>query len=254
MGRAILTVKTERFSLSHTLMQPPPETPPAAAPPAICTPKRRQILAGARNAFTEMGFERTSVDLIAARAGVSKATLYNHFQDKKALFVACFTEEAEALREEMRLTLCGEPAGALEPALQAVGELLLRAFLSPVYVSLYRHTTAEAGRFPELGQLLFDRGPAVLFERVAYFLRRWAQTGALHLEEPRAAAVQFVMLCQGDLVLRAQLGILGEPDPAALRATVARAVLVFVRAYGVSPGTCASGPVLLDRAHEREPK
>ncbi|HVI96538.1 MAG TPA: helix-turn-helix domain-containing protein, partial [Anaeromyxobacter sp.] len=60
--------------------------------------KRRQILDGARLVFGELGYERASVDLIAARAGVSKATVYNHFADKQALFVAAVVEECEALR------------------------------------------------------------------------------------------------------------------------------------------------------------
>lgn len=199
--------------------------------PAVCSPKRRQILAGARQVFAEMGFERASVDLIAGRTGVSKATLYNHFHDKKALFVACFSEEADALRELVREALRCEPEGELVPALQATGEQLLALVLAPAIVSLYRHTSAEAARFPEIGQMLFDRGPALMVEGVAAYLQRWHARGALRIVDVRAAAVQFLMLCHGDLVLRAQLGILGDPAEREIQATVQGAVAVFVRAY-----------------------
>jgi AcrR family transcriptional regulator len=199
--------------------------------PAVCSPKRRQILAGARQVFAEMGFERASVDLIAARTGVSKATLYNHFHDKKALFVACFSEEADALREQVRAALLREPEGELVPALHAVGEQFLAMILSPAIVSLWRHTSAEAARFPEIGQMLFDRGPGLMIDGIAGYLQRWSARGALHIPDVRAAAIQFFMLCHGDLMLRSQLGILPYPAEAEIRAVVHGAVAVFVRAY-----------------------
>jgi len=202
-----------------------------ARPTELSPQKRRQILEGARATFGELGYERASVDRVAARAGVSKATIYNHFADKRALFVACFSEEADALRDELRGSL-GEPEGDLRLALGRGGEKLVRILVSPAIVCLYRHTIAEAGRFPEVGETLFERGPAVVYAAVSAWLRRWAERGALRLDDPRAAAVQFVMLCQGDLVIRAQLGVEPAPSDAAVRGTVRRAVEAFVRAHG----------------------
>jgi TetR/AcrR family transcriptional repressor of mexJK operon len=192
--------------------------------------KRRQILEGARAAFGELGYERASVDDISARAGVSKATVYHHFDDKRALFLACFSEEADELREELRRSL-GEPQGDLAASLQRVGEKLVRVLTSPAFVSLYRRTAAEAGRSPELGQTLFARGPEVVYAALAEWLRRWEARGALRLGDARSAAVQLVMLCQGDLVVRAQLGVAPAPSAADVRATIRRAVRTFVRAY-----------------------
>ncbi|HET9599196.1 MAG TPA: TetR/AcrR family transcriptional regulator [Anaeromyxobacteraceae bacterium] len=203
----------------------------AARSSELSPQKRRQILAGARAIFAELGYERASVDRVAAHAGVSKATIYNHFADKKALFVACFSEEADALRDELRNSL-GDPEGDLRLGLARGGEKLVGILLSPAIVCLYRHTIAEAGRFPEVGETLFERGPAVVYAAVSTWLRRWAERGALRLDDTRAAAVQFVMLCQGDLVIRAQLGVEPTPSAAELRATVRRAVEAFVRAYG----------------------
>jgi TetR/AcrR family transcriptional regulator, mexJK operon transcriptional repressor len=192
--------------------------------------KRRQILQGARDAFKELGYERASVDLIASRAGVSKATVYNHFEDKKALFIACFSEEADELRDELRGSL-GEAEGDLESALRRVGEKLVRIMTLPASVCLYRHTTAEATRFPEIGKTFFARGPDVVYAAMADWLRRWEARGVLRLEDARAAAVQFVMLCQGELLVRAQLGIAPRPSDAEVRETVRRAVRTFLRAF-----------------------
>jgi TetR/AcrR family transcriptional repressor of mexJK operon len=192
--------------------------------------KRQQIIAGARQVFAELGFERTSVDLIAARAGVSKATIYNHYDDKRALFVACVEQDAEELRDGLHRCL-GELAGDVEQALQVVGEKTMRVFLSPPVVALYRHIIAEAGRFPDLGRTIFDRGPSVIQTAIASHLQRWDRTGALRIDDPVAAAVQFLALCQGDLLSRARLAVLEYPVDDQVRDTVKRAVRTFVRAY-----------------------
>jgi TetR/AcrR family transcriptional repressor of mexJK operon len=192
--------------------------------------KRRQILAGARQVFGELGFERASVDLIASRAGVSKATIYNHYEDKKALFVACVTQESDEMRAGLSVC-CGEPAGDLEQVLQLIGEKAMGVFLSPAVVTLSRHIIAEAERFPDVAQTLFERGLSLMQDAVAAHLERWVQKGALRIDDVRFAAVQFLALCQGDLLTRSRLAILTYPVDEQVRETVKRAVRMFVRAY-----------------------
>jgi TetR/AcrR family transcriptional regulator, mexJK operon transcriptional repressor len=197
-----------------------------------CPPKRRQILAGAREVFREAGFERAGVDQIAARAGVSKATVYHHFGDKQALYAAYLSEEADDLRASVRCMLLeSEPSGEIEAALRCAGTRLLELALDPVLVRFYRNTSAEVERFPELGQLLFDNGPAAMFVVIGGYLKKWQAHGELVLPDPHAAAVQFVMLCHGDLFVRAQLGALPDPLQPAIAATVDRAVDAFLAIY-----------------------
>lgn len=199
-------------------------------PPRSGPAKGRQILDGARLVFGELGFERASVDVIAARAGVSKATIYKHYEDKKALFVACVAQDAEELRAGLRACTV-DPAGGVEQTLQLVGEKMMRVYLSPPVVAFYRHTIAEVVNLPGLGQTLFDRGLGILHETVASYLDLWDRCGALRVEDAPAAAVQFVALCQGDLVTRARLAILGGRVDEQIRDTVERAVRTFVRAH-----------------------
>src|ERR1700687_1196650 len=56
--------------------------------------KRRQILAGARKVFMDLGFDGASMGEIARSAGVSKGTLYVYFADKNRVFEAIVEEEA----------------------------------------------------------------------------------------------------------------------------------------------------------------
>jgi TetR/AcrR family transcriptional regulator, mexJK operon transcriptional repressor len=205
-----------------------------------CIPaKRRQILAGARQVFGELGFERASVDLIATRAGVSKATVYNHFHDKKALFVASVVEGCDEMRAD--LELCLEKLGEdLEKSLQRVGEQMMAVFLSPDVAGLYRHTIAEVARFPEVGRMVLDRGTFPLQEAIARYLARWSERGLLAIDDPRTAAIQFVSLCQGDLSVRSRLGALEYPVDAQVHETVRRAVQTFVRAFRPSAAAAPS--------------
>jgi TetR/AcrR family transcriptional regulator, mexJK operon transcriptional repressor len=198
---------------------------------AVLSPtKRAQILEGGRAAFNAHGYERATVDEVAARAGVSKATVYNHFRDKQALFLACFAGDVDAKQAEF-LGLLGPPDGELQASLQRVGERLVRFMISPELLCLYRHTSAEAARFPELGATFFERGPGASYEALAVWLRGWQAQGHLALDDARAAAVQFVLLCHGELVVRAQLAVGPTPSDAQVRQTVARAVRTFLRAY-----------------------
>ncbi len=202
----------------------------ASTTPARMQEKRRKILAGAREVFAELGFERASVDLIAARAGVSKATVYNHFADKQALFVATVVEETDSMRAS--LVGCVErPCGTLEESLQVMGEKIMTLWLAPRVSALYRQAMAEAARLPEIGRMVFEQGTRPLEEAVAANLARWAEAGAVRIDEPLEAAITFIALCQGDLVTRMRLGVLADPVDGAVRDTVRRAVRTFVRAH-----------------------
>jgi AcrR family transcriptional regulator len=204
---------------------------PARAKTAELSPaKREQILAGARQAFTEFGFERASVDLIAARAGVSKATVYNHFRDKRALFCAALLDVTATLRRRIDEALAA-PTGDAELDLQRVGEQFLEAVVAPSSVALHRVLVAEAGRFPELGKALYQHVACTMRQSMAAYLGRLHEGGALRVEDPELASKQFLALCQVDLVIQCQLGVLAQPTLRDLRASVANAVRTFLRAY-----------------------
>lgn len=207
-------------------------SPPSKAPDGGST-KRHQILTGARSAFTELGFERATVDDIAARAGVSKATVYNHFHDKRALFIATFDAAAEGMRAELQAVLA-EPSSDLERTLLRVGERIISIFVSPAALALQRNISAELARFPELGPALYERGPRLTFGLLAQFLAGWAARGKLRLDDPRTAAVHLVMLCESDLVTRVRLGVT-RPTPQLICASVRQGVETFLRAYGAPP-------------------
>ena len=61
--------------------------------------KRQAILDAASQLFFEDGFAATSIEQVAADAGVSKVTIYNQYGDKRALFTAAVERECEKMRD-----------------------------------------------------------------------------------------------------------------------------------------------------------
>ena len=159
-----------------------------------------------------------------------RSTIYNHYEDKTALFVACVTQDADELRNQFNASLA-HPVEGVERSLQHIGETVLRLSLAPLVVALYRHVIAEAAHLPHVGEMIYERGPAVLYEAIAAHLTRWHKAGALRIDDAHAAAVELVALCQGDLVTRARLGIVDRPVEKVVRKAVRGAVRTFLRAY-----------------------
>jgi AcrR family transcriptional regulator len=189
-----------------------------------------QVLDGARGVFMRDGFEGASVDDIAREAGVSKATLYAYFPDKRVLFVE--VAKAECLRQADEAEAQVNPDMRPEEALAVAARKLTEFFSSPVFLRIFRVIVAEAERFPELGREFFESGPAQGRARLACYIAHWAARGELDCDDPALAADQFAELCKADLFGRSLFGV-NLPISEADRARVAQgAVATFMARYG----------------------
>ncbi|MBN3949815.1 MAG: TetR/AcrR family transcriptional regulator [Nostoc sp. NMS7] len=119
--------------------------------PAIA-PKQEQILQGAIRVFLKEGYARTSMDRVSAEAGVSKQTIYTHFQDKEGLFKALIERLTLACFQSIFCTekLHGEPAILLR---QVAEIYLTKVADNPDYLALLRLIITESQNFPELAKL-----------------------------------------------------------------------------------------------------
>lgn len=145
--------------------------------------KREQILQGAIQVFLNHGYAGTSMDRVATAAGVSKQTIYSHFQDKEGLFTALVERVTiHRLQHELGMDdLCGEP----EVLLQQIAMIFLHKLGNQEYLNLFRVLIAESARFPELAQLysrtVIHKGRQMLS---AYFRSH----PELNITDPEAAA------------------------------------------------------------------
>mgnify|MGYP000859682451 CR=1 FL=1 len=188
-----------------------------------------KILGAAAEEFIEHGYGSASMDLIARRAGVSKATIYAHFENKEGLFAAIIRDACEEMRKTWGSAF-GQQTG-LRAALRAVGLTFATFIMAPRTVAVFRVVVSETRRFPELGRILYESGPAIGLGHLAAYLADAAAKGELVLDDPRRAADQFIAMIRGELYLRAVLGLEGTIASSTLEALVDETVETFMRAF-----------------------
>jgi AcrR family transcriptional regulator len=208
--------------MSHESARPPGPPPPESAANA----KVAKILDAARRVFLEHGFGAATTDMIQREAGVSKSTVYAHFAAKDQLFAAVVQAECGCFMH----SLVTEPMGPsdIRENLRQVGSHFLDLVLDPVALAFYRTIVAEAPRFPHLGQTFYASGPRRLTAMVARLLE---EAGEVRVEDPAAAAEQFIGMLRGDRHLRCLLGIEVKPEPMEIRRIVDHAVDTFLRIH-----------------------
>jgi TetR/AcrR family transcriptional regulator, mexJK operon transcriptional repressor len=198
------------------------------------SPKRRAILDAATTLFLRGGYRGTSMDEVAALAGVSKQTIYKAFSDKERLFseivVSSVTAAADPVHAEV-LEL--EDTGDIEADLRAFARRLLARVMQPQILLLRRLVIGEAGRFPELGRTFYEQGPGRTITALATVFERLAARGALQVDDPQLAAAHFNWLVTSIPLNQAML--LGEDEPPAaaeLNRYADAGVQTFLAAYG----------------------
>jgi TetR/AcrR family transcriptional regulator, mexJK operon transcriptional repressor len=194
--------------------------------------KHRAILEAATTVFLEHGYLGTSMDEIAALAAVSKQTVYKHFADKERLFTEIVTttvnEVADPVSDEVHELA---DSGDVEADLRDLARRQLAGVMQPRLLQLRRLVIAEAGRFPELGRVFYERGPGRTMAALAAAFEGLAARGVLRLEDPALAAAHFNWLIMSQPINRAML--LGEhAPPADLDRHVETGVRTFLAAYG----------------------
>ncbi|MHA6264061.1 TetR/AcrR family transcriptional regulator [Arenibacterium sp. CAU 1754] len=189
-----------------------------------------QVLAGAREVFLADGFEGASVDDIARAAGVSKATLYSYFPDKRLLFMEVVTNECTRMADRA-LELIDESASPRE-VLTIAASQIVPFVLSDFAQGCFRICMAERDRFPELGQAFYASGPETGRARLAEYMAKATERGELKIDDLDMAAEQFSELCKAKLWTRAAFGIQNEFTQAEMDEVIENAVDTFLARYG----------------------
>jgi AcrR family transcriptional regulator len=185
-------------------------------------------VAAATGLFLKEGYAATTMEAVAAAAGVSKRTLYKHHADKPTLLRAVVAAMVSAWRPPF-------DAEAADPA-DLVGSLLrlarrmLDVALTPQALALHRLAISEAERFPEIVQALHQAGTSTAIDRIAALL-----APVVAPQDAVWAAEQFQRLVLGGPQLRA-LGFGTPLDAAARKAWARRSVELFLRGVGAGDG------------------
>ena len=188
-----------------------------------------QVLEGAREVFLASGFEGASVDDIARAAGVSKATLYSYFPDKRLLFMEVARLECQR-QAEASLQMIDTTAPPRE-VLKMAATRMLGFMLSDFGQRVFRICVAEADRFPDLGRQFYETGPRMVRERIKDYLRDAAARGEVRIDDYDLAADQFAELCKASLHTRLLLGIKSCVTDEEIDRVIRGAVEMFLARY-----------------------
>ncbi|MFW3171664.1 TetR/AcrR family transcriptional regulator [Geodermatophilus sp. CPCC 206100] len=195
---------------------------------------RAAVLEAATALFLERGYVDTSTDDVAARAGVSKKTLYNTVGDKERLFtevVLGVTAIAERFADDLVAAL-GD-ADDVAAALHALARRHLASVTSPTVVRLRRLASAESRRFPALAREYHRRAPDRVVSSLAAVLGDLDRRGQLRAPDPRTAAEHLAFLVVGPILDRVMFeGEAAVPEAAELDRRARAGVEVFLAAYG----------------------
>ncbi|MCF7202088.1 TetR/AcrR family transcriptional regulator [Pseudomonas sp. JM10B5a] len=201
---------------------------PASGPGRPKDPaKREAILNAARLLFLGNGYEGSSMDAIAAEAGVSKLTLYSHFKDKEALFCAAVKSTCETRLPRRLFQLDGRPIAAV---LLEIGQAFQSLVNSPESLGLHRVMVALAAHNPQLVRMFYDAGPQQLLDDLERLFAQAHAEGRLHAPDALRTAEHFCALIKGGLHFRLLIGRDEAVDEACAQRQVADAVAFFLRA------------------------
>ncbi|MGY0572214.1 TetR/AcrR family transcriptional regulator [Bradyrhizobium sp. RDM12] len=190
--------------------------------------KRRQILAGARKVFMDLGFDGASMGEIARAAGVSKGTLYVYFADKSALFEAILEEEA---LQHGQVVFNFDPARDAETTLRDFGAAYLHLLCRPGGGSAIRTVMAIAERMPDVGRRYYFRVLDKTISRLSEYLKAHVAPGDLAIDDCDLAASQFMELCKASLFLPFVFQAAPPPSEARMMDVIDSATRMFLAAY-----------------------
>ncbi|WP_337271114.1 TetR/AcrR family transcriptional regulator [Oryzifoliimicrobium ureilyticus] len=195
----------------------------------IMLEKKTAALEAASACFLKDGYDRTTLAEVARVAGISTGTLFKHFPTKAVLFGAIMERMWEA---DPSVNVALPPTGAPVTGLTQIGMDYAAKLRQPTTEPFFRVIIAEAQRFPELAQALFERGKVPYLKRLDAYIESEIAAGTLEVEDVSLAGRQFLGMIN-DVIFWPRFldATIVIPDPEVKR-VVHEAVLTIVARYG----------------------
>ena len=192
--------------------------------------RERQILDAALTVFAATGYSGTTMDAVAAEAGVTKPTLYSYFPSKESLFQAMMLGKRDLMLDVFEHASDKGMVADLLAFAWAYADTVMR----PDMLSLARLIIGEVARFPEIGRAYQASGPDHLLRGIMRYLSARRDEGRLEFEDAELAAQDL----WGLILSAPRTQALYMPDSPPDRATLARYIdnglRVFLKAYSTA--------------------
>ncbi len=151
--------------------------------------------------FMAEGMERTSMDAIAAAAGVSKQTVYSHFKSKDELFRSCVAYKVRTYGLDAS-SLLGEDG--VDRFLAHIGRSYLTLISDPGVIRMFRLMAAEADTHAATVRSFHETGPMMTAANIAHLLERYMPEESKELTA--RATSEFLALIRGEYWMELLLG------------------------------------------------
>ena len=198
------------------------------------------VVEAAASVFCREGYAGANIDLIAAEAGVSRQTVYNHHGDKEKLFVAVVRDLTERCNAGIFATIATFPDQPtdLESDLVAFAARMNRNCICNRDGRFLRKLIqAEGERYPELFAEWREQGPGRTWSALAARFARLAFAGHLSIGDPDVAARQFFALVNAELQITFMLGGVPTEEEVLRSATIGVRTFLGAFARKKSPGS-----------------
>jgi AcrR family transcriptional regulator len=191
----------------------------------------RRLNEAAVAAFVANGFDGTTMESVAAEAGITKRTLYAKFPDKEALFAGVIPRALANM--PFRDASAEVPEGDLETALRSLSGRIISRLTAPESVRLRRLAMLEADRIAELDPVEGADLWSTSLRSVVDLLAAHAEAGEIVVDDLETAADLFLAMVAGSPTMWADYGVFRAPDEEARH--IDNAVRLFLT--GVLPRT-----------------
>lgn len=156
--------------------------------------KRESILEAAIAVFSQGGFDASSMDMVAERAGASKRTVYNYFPSKDALLAAIADRFAREMRELKDIAY--EPMASLEAQLGRFVAAEIEVVRNERWMGMVRLLVAAFTRSPDLARATISR-TQVKGDPLVEWVSSAVRDGKLAAPVPELAAAVFRAMLGG---------------------------------------------------------
>jgi TetR/AcrR family transcriptional repressor of mexJK operon len=195
--------------------------------------KRKALLLAATEVFLDKGYDSTSMDDVAAKAAVSKPTVYKYFSDKERLFAEIVRATTGEIDELVRLVIeTMARQTSVESGLILLARHFLTALMRPRVLRLRRLVMANADRFPDVGRSWYEQGFERVLATLAISFQGLAERKLLHVDDPLLAANHFVGLLLWIPINKAMFTGDHRSSPDELERFAVAAVHAFLAGYG----------------------
>jgi AcrR family transcriptional regulator len=179
--------------------------------------------------FAQHGYVGTTMDMVVAQTGGSKATLYKYFATKERLVTGLMERVADTVGRDL-----DDPATSTLPVadeLTAIARSACEGVWSPGAAAVLRLCLGEYGRFPELAHTVWNAGPTRTYANFWAFLAERQRRGEISVDNPQVAAEQFLGGLVGHIQLKIAFGMTDPPTPDEISTRIDSAVRTFLARY-----------------------